>query len=188
MFYCFIVFSLLLMSNHFKTNLLWNYTKLMTYIELWSNSKNKDELMILNIYKLQDLKNEIINKKNYIFYNFKLTINNSNELQNYLIKFKFKNINFRIILNNQELKRFDFKFTNVLESKYLSILNEDNQDLTDIINQYSGPERNFYKKQINFNLENIYQDYDFKTKKNKFKIVNNNADEIEINNIKDLII
>jgi len=183
MFYIFIFICLLFMSDNIKTKLLWNYTKLITYIELWNKNKNKDELIILNIYKLKSLKSEIVNKKNYIFHNFKLKINNSDELQNYKIKFNYKNKNFRIILNIKELKTFNFKFNNVLESKFLSVLNEEDQDITDIINQYSGPERNFYQNKINFNIEKIYQDSDFKNIGNKFKIINNLADEKEIYNI-----
>ena len=177
------------MSDKFKTQLLWYYTKTATNIELWYKNKDKDkeDFCILSIYKLKNYKNELVNKKKYVFYKNKLSINCNDNDQNFLIKFKFKNSNFRIILNNYELKSFDFNFIKVEEPKYLSVLSQENEDITDIINQYSGPERDFYLNKLDFNLERIYQDTDFKTESDQFKIVNNLADEKEINNIKNFI-
>lgn len=187
MLYFLIMTFLLLMSNNIKTQILWFYTKLMTNIELWSKDKNKNnnELTILNVFQLDNLKYNLVDKKNYLFHNHKLSINSNNKLQNYMIKFKFKNNNFRIILNNHELNSFDFKFSKVEQPKFLSVINEDNQDITNIINEYSGPERNFYKDKFKFNLEQIYLDSEFKSKTYKFKIIDNKAEEKEINNIKD---
>ena len=187
MFYFFIIIFLLLMSDHFKTQLLWYFTKLTTKIELWSKKKNKDEFSIIRIYKINNMKNEEVNKKNYLFHKNKLTINCNNNEQNFLIKFLFKNYIFKIILTNSELKNFEFNFDKVNEPRYLSVLGDENQDITDIINQYSGPERNFYINKINFNLEKIYGDLDFKIKSKKFKIIDNKANEKDIINIKNLV-
>lgn len=193
MFYFFIFISLLLMSNQIRTNILWNYTKLMTKIELWTKKKENNDLIIQNIYevngyKLYYVKNKLIKNKNYIFHNGKITFKNINEYQKLLVKYKFKNNNFRIILPYIKLKNFIFDFTNIEEAKFLSITNDNDQDITQIINEYSGPLRNFYKDKVEFFLNDIYLDSDLKLgNENKFKIVNNMANEIKINNIKEFI-
>lgn len=187
MFYFFIIIFLLLMSDKLKTQLLWYYTKIATNLELWYKNKDKEDFCILSIYKLNNNKNELVNKKKYVFYKNKLSINYNDNEQNFLIKFKFKNSNFKIILTNSELKNFEFNFDKVNEPKYLSVLGDENQDITDIINQYSGPERNFYLNKINFNLEKIYEDLDFKIKSKKFKIIDNKADEKDIININNFV-
>lgn len=190
MFYFLIFIFLLLMNDNIRIQLLWNYTKFVTNIELYfSKKKTKDKVEIINIYKintylLTNPKKELLKKKNYIFHNNKISIKSANNFQKLLIKFKFNNQNFRVILDSNEINNFYFDFKNVIEPKYLSVLNEKNQDITDIINEYSGPERNFYKNKINFDLKNIYYDLDFKSmNEEKFKAVNNLADEVEINNI-----
>lgn len=193
MFYFFIFISLLLMSNKIRTNILWNYTKLMTKIEIWSKKKENNDLIIQNIYEVNgynmgSLKNKLIKNKNYIFHDGKISFKNINEYQKLLVKYKFKNNNFRIILPYTQLKDFIFDFTNIEEPKFLSITNDNEQDITQIINEYSGPLRNFYKNKVEFLLQNIYLDSDLKLgNEDKFKIVNNMADEIEINNIKEFI-
>lgn len=193
MFYFFIFISLLLMSNQIRSNILWNYTKLMTKIELWTKKKENNDLIIQNIYevngyKMGSLKNKLIKNKNYIFHDGKISFKNINEYQKLLVKYKFKNNNFRIILPYTQLKDFIFDFTNIEEPKFLSITNDNDQDITQIINEYSGPLRNFYKDKVEFLLQNIYLDSDLKLgNEDKFKIVNNMADEIEINNIKEFI-
>ena len=185
MFYIFIFFSILLMNENIKTQILWNYTRLTTTIDLWINKRqNNNELIIKNIISINKKSN--IKKKNYVYCDYKLAINSKDQNEKFIIKYKFKNNNFRIILNNTQLKLFNFRFVNVTEPNYLSVLNSSNYELTDIINEYAGPNRTFYQEQIDFNIEDIYLDSEFKVNY-KYNIINNMADEIEINNIKELL-
>jgi hypothetical protein len=193
MFYFIIFISLLLMSDSFKTTILWNYTKITTRIGMWCKKKDTSDLIIQNIYKvngykMENIKNELIKNKNYIFHDEKITIKNINEHQKLLVKYKFKNHNFRIILSYNYLKNFKFKFSNIQEPKYLSILNDKEQDITQIINEYSGPERKFYQNIINFSIQDIFLDSDLRIGNDeKFKIIDNKADEKDINKITELI-
>ena len=73
----------------------------------------------------------------------------------------------------------------VKDPKYLSILNNNNDDITHIINEYSGPNRDFYRKFNILNQNILKLDKDLILTKN-LKIIDNNVNEIEIENIEEI--
>ena len=90
---------MLFLKENIKTKLLWNYTKLTTYFDLWLNKNNNEvsNFEILSVYSINQKK--YINKKNIRVSEKKIIINSdSDNDESYLIKYKLKNNNFRIII------------------------------------------------------------------------------------------
>jgi hypothetical protein len=176
-------FFLLLMSDNFKTQLLWYYTKISTKIEIYfSKNKLEKELVILEVINL--IKNKKISSNEYFLKNKKLILNFNSENDIFKIIFKLNNQKFRIILQSLQLKNFNFEFNKIEDPKYLSVVNQKNEDITNIINQYSGPLRNFYNNELD--IEKLPLDKDFKNSSN-FEIIDNLGDFFNYSKITDFI-
>ena len=186
MYYYFFIFFLLIFiikkmsNNNFKTFLLWKYSALKAKYEIYIK-KNEKEFYVKEVINL--INNTKINNDKYFILNKKLHINNIDEL--FLIKYRYQSNDFRLILDHENLDKFSFNFLKVKDPKYLFILNNNNDDITHIINEYSGPNNEFYHKFNILNQNILKLDKDLILTKN-LKIIDNNVNEMEIENIEDL--
>jgi hypothetical protein len=187
MFFILIFLSLLFLKENIKTKLLWNYTKLTTYFDLWLNKNNNEvsNFEILSVYSINQKK--YINKKNIRVSEKKIIINSdSDNDESYLIKYKLKNNNFRIIITEKELKEINLIIENIKEPSYLSVLNHNKEDITDIINQHSGPNRNFYLNQIKLYTDKLDLDPELNNCQD-INIIDNLANEFKLSKLSDFI-
>ena len=141
-------------------------------IETYLFPKNKG----IKILSVKNLENG--NILNYNLSNNKLLV--KEKFDKLLVTYKIDDHLFKVILDSNIISKFEFKNEKMNPKLILSALNQNNEDITDILNSYSGPKSNFNMDILKIEIIDILKDQKLKNTI-KVRIIDNNAMEYIIN-------
>lgn len=183
MLYYFIIFKISIIYTYYNiNNILWNINKVLTNLEKYFFKENIGVKItsIINIENNKNLTSKFCIKNDLLYIN--------DDFNKILVKYQINQEKFRIILNKTSITKYLFKEYEIKPKVILSAEDQNKNDITNILNEYSGPERNFYIKSIKLEILDILKDKELSNLE-YINIIDNNVDEylIDIKNKKYLI-
>ena len=175
MIYYLIIVPLFIVYTYYNiSDILWNINKLVTTLEKYFLKENTGVKInsIINIENNKNLTSKFLIKNNLLYIN--------DDFNKILVKYQINQEKYRIILNNTSITKYLFKEYKIKPKVILSAEDQNKRDITNILNEYSGPERNFYIKNIKLEISDILKDDELSNLK-YIKIIDNNIDEYLIN-------
>jgi hypothetical protein len=155
-----------------KDLIFWNYIKYSSKVTEYFYPKN----IGIKIDLVTELESQI--KLEFILNNNKLILNDN--FENVLVNYRINESKFRVILNKENIKHFEFIDSNIDPRIILNAIDQNNKDISDILDEYSGPKRNFYNHIIKMEIKDILKDSELKDSK-IINIIDNDVSEFKIN-------
>jgi hypothetical protein len=167
-----LLFLLLPIIYYNKNFLIWNILKYSSRLENYLFPKNKG-------IKIKSVKNLENNKKlDYRLFNKKLKI--IDKFDKILVTYKIDDHIFKVILDMNTLNKFEFMNEKIKPKIILSALNQNNEDITEVLNSYSGPKRNFNLNILKIEIKDILKDTKLKNTET-VDLIDSDAIEYKLN-------